>query len=71
LQAADGWNATIEFYTGYSMETITPCVEAMRALLKSSIDSQYQAVQKKWNHTRYFHLSQSAELFAYVATLSE
>ena len=69
FQVEGGWNATIAFYTGYSFEAIAACVGALQAIVKDAPTSPYQCVQKKWNHTRFFHLSQSSEFLGYVAAL--
>ncbi len=64
-----GWTPTLAYYTGYAAADLAECVAALQDLLRGSRASPYQAVQKKWNHTRYFHLSEAAELHAYIDTL--
>ncbi len=65
-----GWTANLEYYTGYTLEQITPCVHELQDLVRESRVSPYQAVQKKWNHSRYFHLSECAEMLAYIDELN-
>lgn len=69
FKLADGWNPTIQFYTGYSLDDIMPCVDALKQLLKESNSSPFQVVQKKWAHSRNFKISRYDELIKYIETL--
>ena len=65
----DGWNQTIEFYTGYTLDNISECVATLNTILKESPTSMYQVVQKKWSHSNKFKISRYDELSKYIAAL--
>ncbi len=67
---AGGWTPTLAYYTGYSSETVGTCVAVLRGIVRDSVTSPHQAVQRKWNHSRFYHLSVCNEIQAYIAELS-
>eukprot|EP00049_Salpingoeca_infusionum_P010508 m.180920 g.180920 ORF g.180920 m.180920 type:complete len:352 (+) comp14660_c2_seq2:607-1662(+) len=65
----DVWTKTIEAYSTYTLDSITPCIEALRAVLKGSIDSRQQAVRSKFAKSKFMRISQLPELNAYIERL--
>jgi hypothetical protein len=71
IYAVGGWTPTLAYYTGYAVEQLHHCVTELQLLVRDAADAPLQAVQKKWNHTRFFHLSECAEIKAYAAALKQ
>eukprot|EP00771_Trimastix_marina_P002805 gnl/Trimastix_PCT/3969.p1 GENE.gnl/Trimastix_PCT/3969~~gnl/Trimastix_PCT/3969.p1 ORF type:complete len:382 (+),score=130.80 gnl/Trimastix_PCT/3969:45-1190(+) len=51
------WNATLQHYSGYSLDDLQPCMAAIRDLVKKSPTSRFRAVFRKYSSTRYLEVA--------------
>lgn len=65
----DTWTATLQHFSGHTQDSLTPCVEAMKSILKGSRESKQQAVRSKFAKSKYMKISEDRELLAYMSTL--
>ena len=58
-QMCGDWDATMQFYAGYTLEDLTPCATAMLKSAKASYDetSTFKAVRDKYNQPKFDRVS--------------
>lgn len=66
---AEIWDPSLQHYATYTLESIAPCMEAMKVILKGAATCKQQAVRSKFASSKYMKISQDAELEAYIARL--
>lgn len=47
------WNATLEYYTGYTEDQLRPCIQTMEGIIAHAPSSSLKAVYKKWSSTKF------------------
>lgn len=65
----DMWTPTLEHFANYTLDSLAPCVSAMKAILKGSRECKQQAVRSKFAKSKYMKISEDRELLAYISTL--
>ena len=65
------FGASLQYYSGYSLDQLTPCMKALQGQLKASVasDATLKAIRKKHSKTKFHSTSQRDDVVRYIAGL--
>uniref|UniRef100_A0A3B3R6Y9 Cyclin B3 n=1 Tax=Paramormyrops kingsleyae TaxID=1676925 RepID=A0A3B3R6Y9_9TELE len=59
LQGLGGWNACLEYHTGYSVSALAPLVQRLYAMLARPSSEKLKAVTNKYSHSVFFEVAKT------------
>ena len=60
------WTANLAHFCNYSEAEITPCVNALSAVVKASVGAKQQAIRTKYKRSKFDQISANEQLDAYI-----
>jgi hypothetical protein len=60
------WDANLQFFSGYSLEQISPCIEHLAGLLRETKTSQLLAIKNKYARSKLLKISVLPEVENFV-----
>ena len=57
-----GWNKTLQHYSGYSQEQLTPVMKGLAQLISIAAKSSQQAVYSKYSSTKFLEIAKNSHL---------
>ena len=63
------WTPTLAYYSSYSAEAISSCVQDLKGVLRRSTTSRQKAVTSKFGKRKYLRISKSPEIQSFIQQL--